>query len=134
MGVFHADQPRSRRVQIVLADARLELFRLDDPSCRGDEAQLHARDNCRGACLVDDDMVILRDQHLVAAEGVGQDRQLIAEGPRGNEERGLFTQLSRGHLFQAIDRRIIGVNVIADGGGFHRFPHLFCRFGDGVAS
>jgi hypothetical protein len=52
------------------------------------------------------------------------DGNLVAHGAGGNEDRGLAAKDLGGAGFQAIDRWIFSVHVVADFGGGHGTPHF----------
>ena len=61
--------------------------------------------------------------HFLAVLGVHLDRDGVAHGAGGHEEARLFAHDFGRALFQAIDRRVFAINVVAHFGFGHGSPH-----------
>ena len=62
-------------------------------------------------------MRTLANHHLVAVPGVHEQRDLIAHGAGGHEQRALFAEQRCHAFFQAPHTRIFPIHVITDFGG-----------------
>ncbi len=72
--------------------------------------------------------------YFLAVLGMEFDRDGIAHGSGGNEEGGLFAEDLGGALFQAIERGVFAVHIVANIRFGHGAAHGGRGTGDGVAA
>ena len=82
--------------------------------------------------LVLHDVAPLLDEDFLAGDGEDPDRDLVAHDARGDPERGLEAEHPGGGVLQAVDARVLAVDVVAHLGLRHRSPHLGRRLRDRV--
>ena len=107
---------------------------VEDAGGRVHGPDLHAGDDGGGSRLVLDDMALLAQDDLAAARAPGEEGELVAEGARGHEEGGFLAHALGGAGLELVDRRVVAVDVVADGGGGHGLPHRGRGPGDGVGA
>ncbi|MNI89582.1 hypothetical protein D3C73_1469990 [compost metagenome] len=79
-------------------------------------------------------MRLLADDVLIATFAMGHQAQQVAHGARGHEQRGGKPESTGQFGFQAIDCRILTIDVVAGGCRGHCLEHPCGRLGDGVAA
>ncbi len=84
--------------------------------------------------LVVEDMAALFADDLLPVRGVQLDRDLVAHGAAGHEQRRFASEDLRRALLQPIDGRVFAVNVVANLGFEHGAPHLGRGLGYGVGA
>ena len=94
--------------------------------------RMNAAQSRRTALLVQEDVVHAADDQLVAAAAVGQDADQVAHGATGYEDGRFLAQDLGRHRFQAVDGRILAVDVVAQRGAGHRLSHGGSRHGHRV--
>ena len=135
MGVFQADQPGARPVDVfALADAGLDLAGRQHAAVTGDGAQLHAGQHGSAAGFVPDDMAVVAQDDFIAALAMRHQRQLVAEVAGRHEQGGFLAEDAGGQGFQLLHGRIVTVDIIADLGMEHRLAHGRGRLGNGIAA
>src|SRR3990172_8435546 len=72
-------------------------------------------------------------QHPLAGAAVDAERDLVAHGARGQEERRLFAEELRDHLLEEVDRRGLVLLLVAPGRLAHEAAHLRRGLGDRIA-
>ena len=133
--VLQAQQACAREVRVVRLDrgrdpvqveraVRLELERLG----------LDAAQHRGAAAFVLVGVRLLADDVLVAALAVRHHAQQVALGPGGHEHRRLLAQHLRRQRLQAVDGRILSVDIVADLGRSHRRAHGRRGTRDGIAA
>jgi hypothetical protein len=100
---------------------------LERPRARADDHGV-----ARG--LVDDEMVFLAGDHLLASAEVRHHRDEVAHGPGRDEEAGVLAEKVGGAFLERNDRGVIAEHVVAHLGVCHRSTHRIRRACDGVAA
>ncbi|MNN71954.1 hypothetical protein D3C81_1879440 [compost metagenome] len=77
---------------------------------------------------------LLPDYVLVATFAMGHQPQQVAHGAGGHEERGLEAEALGQAGFQAVDRGVLAIDVVAQFGALHGLAHAASGLGDGVAA
>ena len=132
--VLQRDQAGLRRVIALAAQLRLDVLPGEDAVFGPHRARHHAGEVRHHRHLVVEDVAALLADDLLPMRGVQLDRDLVAHGSAGHEQRRLAAEdLSRA-LLQPVDGRVFAVNVVADLGFEHGAPHLGRGLGDGVAA
>ena len=72
--------------------------------------------------------------HFLPVLGVQLDRDGVAHGAGGHEQRGFLAGDFGRALLQPVDGGIFAVNVVADLGLHHGAPHLGRGLGHGIAA
>ena len=97
VGLLEAHQARRRPVHVgVRVHVLLHLLEVERPVRRVEHAQLHLAERRRGALLVEDDVRLGVQEHLVAAPRQRAHGRLVAHGAGGEVQRGLLAEQPRG--------------------------------------
>jgi hypothetical protein len=136
MCVLEGHQAGERLVRVVRVAERLldraEIERavrsvFECPGARADDHRVTG-------CLVDDEVVRLPGDDLLAAAEVGHQGHEIAHGAGGDEEARLLAEEVGGTLLELVDGRVVAEHVVAELGRRHGPAHRLGRAGDGVAA
>ena len=122
--VLQAEQARAREVGIVGLDRGLDPVQVERAvGLELERLGLDAPQHRRAAAFVLVGMRLLPDDVLVAALAVRHHAQQVALGSGGHEHRRFLAQHLRGQALQAIDGRVLPVDVVPDLGSGHRCAH-----------
>ena len=139
VGVLHAHQGRrgiqgAGRSRVRRTNRVPDLGRREDPALAKDPLRGDPGQRCRRPAFGTHDVGSGVHHHQVAGLGVGADGHLVGHGPRRHVDGGLLAQdLGRSRL-EPPHGRVVAVDVVADGGVGHGFPHGRDGTGDGVAA
>ncbi len=123
-GVFQGQQARAGKVKIIGLDSVEHLLQVQRTiGLYLQRLWLNGAQHCRTATFVLIGMGLLTDDVLVAAFTVRHKRQQIAHGARRHEQRGIKPEASGERRFEQIDRRVLAVDVIANGRTCHGIKH-----------
>jgi hypothetical protein len=131
--VLDGDERRGGEVLLVGMEILANLVGVED-AVRTDRLDLDAGKRRGGARFVLQDVTVPGSEHHVARPCQRVDRRLVRHRARGKEEGRLLSQQLGSALLEPVHRRVFAVDVIADLGRHHRFPHGRGRSGDRVAA
>ena len=100
----------------------------------GDRPDLDAGQDRQGAGLVVIKVRLGLDDNLLASRGVGHDRDLVAHGAAGDEERRFLADHGRARLLKLADGGILAKDIVAHLGPGHGLAHGRRGFGHGIAA
>ncbi len=134
-GVLQGEQPGLREMHILRLDGARN-------APEGDRAvglvlqglRLNAAEHGCAALLVFVGVRVLANQVFVAAGAMCHQRRKIALGSGHEEQRALEAEAFSGDRLQAVDRRIITIDIVADLRRSHRRAHCGGRAGHCVAA
>ena len=132
VGVLEGDRRHRRVVVIVRRQRRGDLVGREHAGT-ADGEDLHAGQRGGAAGFVAQQVAAGAGQHHVAVAGERADRRLIGHRAARHEQCRRHAEALRGDRLQAVDGRILAVDVVADLGRGHRRAHRRGRAGDGVA-
>ena len=137
-GVVRVLEREDRRALVCHLRARLcrgaHLLRREPAAIAGQPERHQPGVGGRAAVLVDDDVrVLLRDQD-VARPRVQLERDLVRHRRGRHEDRRLVAEQRRNPLLQRVDRRVLALLLVADGGLRDRAAHALGRLRDGVGA
>ena len=115
VGVFEADEPRQRRMQIVGVAYRTGQGVERDFAhvCIGERMIRDAAEHRCAAGFVVINVALIAHQDLVAAAAVGQHATQVAHGAARHKQGGFFAYFGGSQLFEGIDGRIVAIHVVA---------------------
>ena len=133
--ILQREQTAAREVKVVRLDRALDVRqRQGAVGLVCDGLRLQAAEHGAASGLVLVGVRLLPDDVFVAALAVREQRDQVGLRARGREQRRFMAeQLGRARL-QAVDRRVVAVDVVAHFGRGHGGAHGRARAGDGVAS
>ena len=134
VGVLDLDHAGARPIREVGRDGRLDRRRVEQTVGRGERTRQQAGERGHGAHLVMEDVARRVADHLAPRPAVEVERDLVAHGARGHEERRLLPHGRRRLRLEHGDGRVLAIGVVADLGRGHGAAHLVVRFGDGVGA
>ena len=134
-GVLERKQARAREVRIVRADRRLDFGQVERAvGAVGEHARVDRAEHAHAARLVAVAVLLRANDHLVAALAVRHERSEIRLRARGEEERRLEAEERRGVLLQAVHRRVVAEDIVAERRLDHGAAHAGGGPGDGVGT
>ena len=134
MGVFHAEQPCGRDVNVRRTAMRRDLRGVGKPRRVVRDEREDAAERGKSAPLEEQDVAFGAENRGVSPAAVRQQGNEVSHRS-GRSEQGALMPRKPGHrLFQASDRGVLAVHVVADLGLIHGLSHPLGRTGDGVAS
>ena len=135
LGILQAQQAGLGKMRIIGLDRGLDPGKVERAvRLVVQRLRLDAAEHRRPAAFVLVGMALLADDVFVAALAVGEQSQKVALRPAADEERGFRAEALRRDRFEAVDGRILAVDVIPDFRGRHRRAHLGGRTGHRVAA
>src|SRR3972149_4880244 len=135
VGVLQADEGGAGRRALAATDVRPHLVQIQAAVLVvAGGPQLDAGDAGGAAQLRLQYVRLAADDRLVAALAVGEDGDEVGHRAAGDVEGGLLAQPLRGHGLQALDRRVVAQDVVADLGVEHRLAHGGRGLGHRVAA
>ncbi len=134
VGVLQAQQPRRCAIRDLRADHRCHLVGLEQATRGDDRARQGAGERRHRPHLEVVDVAARLDHDLAGRVGVEMDRDLVAHGSGGDEDRGLALELGGRQLLEPANGGVLAVDVVADLGLGHGLAHGRGRLGDRVGA
>jgi len=123
VGVLEANEGGRAVMDVLGSNVGLDLFRSHDAARSINEVDLDAGECGDGGALVVVGVGFCFDDNLVAWAGPGLDCHLVGHDAGGDEEGGLHPVEFGTHLLEAVDGRVLALDVVADLGLCHGLSH-----------
>ena len=120
--VLHADEACPGEVMVSGADRGTDLVGAEQPLV-ADQCELDTRKSGRRSRLVQVAVARGPGDDRVSRLGVAPDRHLVRHRAGRHEQRRLLAQSLRGEILQAVDGRILVVDVVSHLGTRYRLAH-----------
>ena len=134
MRVLQTDQPRADLMIVGRADFAVKLRDVEDAVVALESPARYAAEGGWPAGLIVVNVAGRLAQQLVPRLRVGPDANLVGHGTRRHEERRLLTEQRRHFFLEAIYRRVLSENIVANLCRQHDGAHGRRRLRHGIAA